>query len=120
MSEQTARLHAPPLGRHIGEIFFQRVEELGPRTFLKLQRADRFEDISWRDFGALVRKLLLALYSLGLQAGEPVAIIGENSLEWLCADLATLSGGLPNFGGDSIMPSIPPPACFCAKVALMM
>ncbi|MGH7874926.1 MAG: AMP-dependent synthetase/ligase [Candidatus Binatia bacterium] len=84
------------LGRHIGEIFFQRVDELGQRTFLKLQRGDRFEDISWRDFGALVQNLLLAFYSLGLHAGEPIAIIGENSLEWLCADLATMSGGFPN------------------------
>ena len=96
MSGATAQPYSPALGRHIGEIFFQRVAELGARTFLKLQRADRFEDISWRDFGALVRNLLLALYSLGLHAGEPIAIVGENSLEWLCADLATLAGGFPN------------------------
>jgi len=96
MSGQTAQLYSPPLGRHIGEIFFQRVAELGSRPFLKLQRDHRFEDLSWHDFGALVQNLLLALYSLGLHAGEPIAIIGDNSLEWLCADLATLSGGFPN------------------------
>ena len=96
MNGQTAQLYSPPLGRTIGEIFFQRVNQLRDRLFLKLQRADRFEDVSWRDFGALVQNLLLALYSFGLQAGVPVAIIGENSLEWLCADLATLSGGFPN------------------------
>jgi len=96
MTGQTAQLYSPPLGCTIGEIFFQRVNQLGDRLFLKLQRDDRFEDISWRDFGALVQNLLLALYSLGLHAGEPIAIIGENSLEWLCADLATLAGGFPN------------------------
>ena len=96
MSVQTAQLYSPPPGRHLGEIFFQRVEELGDRTFIKLQRGGRLEEISWRDFGALVQNLLLALYSLGLSAGEPVAIISENSLEWLCADLATLAGGFPN------------------------
>ncbi len=91
-----ARADLPPLGRHIGQIFFQRVAELGDRTFIKLRRRDRLETVSWRAFGAVVQNLLLALYSLGLASGETVAIIGENSLPWLCADLATLAGGFPN------------------------
>ena len=82
--------------RHLGAIFFRRVEELGDRPFVKLQRGKRFEEISWRDFGAKVSKAILALYFLGLTKGDRVAIIGENSLPWLCADLATLAGGLPN------------------------
>jgi long-chain acyl-CoA synthetase len=44
----------------------------------------------------MVRNVLLALYGIGLAPGERVAIVGENSLQWLCADLATLAGGLPN------------------------
>jgi long-chain acyl-CoA synthetase len=82
--------------RHLGAIFFQRVAELDDRTFVRLQRDERFEEISWRDFGAMVRNVLLALYAIGLEPGERVAILGENSLQWLCADLATLAGGLPN------------------------
>src|SRR5262249_33870737 len=82
--------------RHLGAIFFRRVAELGDRSFLKLQRGEHFEEISWRDFGAMVQNVLLALYSMGLAPGERVAIVGENSLEWLCADLATLASGLPN------------------------
>ena len=61
MSVQTAQLYPPPPGRHLGEIFFQRVEELGDRTFIKLQRGGRLEEISWSDFGALVQNLVLAL-----------------------------------------------------------
>jgi long-chain acyl-CoA synthetase len=82
--------------RHLGAIFFRRVEALGDRTFIKLQRGERFQEISWRDFGAMVQNTLLALHNIGLARGERVAIIGENSLEWLGADLATLAGGLPN------------------------
>ena len=44
----------------------------------------------------MVQNVLLALYGIGLAPGERVAIVGENSLQWLCADLATLAGGLPN------------------------
>lgn len=83
-------------GRHLGAVFFRRVDDLGAQAFIKLQRGDRFEEISWRRLGAMVEKLLFGLFSLGLARGDTVAIIGENSLEWLCADLATLAGGLPN------------------------
>jgi long-chain acyl-CoA synthetase len=83
-------------GRHIGQIFFQRAAELGDRTFIKLQKGDRFEEISWRECAAIVQRVLLGLVSLGLTPGERIAIIGENSLAWLAADLATLSAGLTN------------------------
>src|SRR5262245_2154319 len=85
-----------PSGRHIGQIFFQRAAELGPRTFIKLQTGERFQDISWQEFVALVRNVLLGLITLGLSPGETVAIIGENCLPWLAADLATLSAGFTN------------------------
>ena len=80
----------------LGQLFFRRVNELGCRTFLKIQRRDSLEDISWRDVGGMVRSTLLGLHELGMSKGDNVAILGENSLPWLCADLATLAGGLPN------------------------
>ena len=80
----------------LGQLFFRRVSELGCRTFLKIQRCGSFEDKSWRDFGAMVQSTLLGLHGLGMAKGDNVAIMGDNSLPWLCADLATLAGGLPN------------------------
>ncbi|HEY1373193.1 MAG TPA: AMP-binding protein [Candidatus Binatia bacterium] len=85
-----------PNYRHLGEVFFQRAAQLGDQTFLKLQSAGKFEEISWRDFAAMVRETLLGLDALGLRAGDRVAIVGENSLPWLCADMATLGAGLSN------------------------
>jgi long-chain acyl-CoA synthetase len=96
MNDHPVQSIASPQGRHIGQIFFQRVNELGQRPFIRLQKGSGSVDISWRDFGAMVKNVLLALYSLGLTPGDAVAIIGENSLERLCADLATLAGGFPN------------------------
>ncbi len=88
---------------HVGAIFFRRAGELGDRTFIKLQRVERLEEISWQDFSAKVHDTMLGLYSLGLNKGDKVAIIGENSLEWLCADMATLAAGFPNV---AISPSV--------------
>jgi long-chain acyl-CoA synthetase len=82
--------------RHLGALFCQRAATLGERTFIKLQRGGRFEEISWKDFAAKVEETVLGLNALGLGSGERVAIIGENSMEWLCADLATLAAGLAN------------------------
>lgn len=82
--------------RHLGALIFRRAAELGDRTFVRLQRGERFEEISWRDFGARVRGAIFGFYALGLAKGDRVAILGENSVEWLCADMATLAGGFPN------------------------
>ena len=82
--------------RHVGSIFFRRAGELGDRTFIKLQRGAACEEISWRAFATNVHDAILGLHALGLKRGDRVAIIGENSLEWLRADMATLSGGFPN------------------------
>ena len=83
-------------GLYVGQIFFQRAAELGDRTFIKFQKCERFEEISWCDFAAIVSHTLLGLYALGIMPGDRVAIIGENSLAWLAADLATLAGGFTN------------------------
>jgi long-chain acyl-CoA synthetase len=69
----------------LGQLFFHRVSELGERTFLKIQRRGSFEDISWRDVGAMVQNTLLGLHALGMTRGDNVAILGDNSLPWLCA-----------------------------------
>ncbi|MBI4490700.1 MAG: AMP-binding protein [Deltaproteobacteria bacterium] len=82
--------------RHLGAIFFRRIEELGERTFVKLQRKNGFEEVSWKDFGTKVQETILGLHSLGLRKGERIAILSENRLEWLCADISTLAVGLPN------------------------
>lgn len=96
MSASNGQISNSSQGRHIGQIFFQRVKELGDRTFIKLQRGRGSAQISWRDFGVMVQNILLGLYGLGLAPGDTVAIIGENCLERVGADLATLAGGFPN------------------------
>ena len=96
MIGNSAQNDCPSQGRHLAQTFFQRAAELGDRTFIKLQKGDRFEPASWHDFAATVRSLILALARLGIPRGKPIAIVGQNSLEWVAADLATLAGGWPN------------------------
>ena len=54
---------------------------------------DRFEDRSSREVFDEVRDLSLGLESLGVQAGDRVAILADSRPEWTITDLATLTAG---------------------------
>ena len=96
MNRFSASVIQPTSRVHLGRIFFQRVSELGERTFLKVQRLGGFEDISWRDFGAMGAKHPIRSACVPINKADNVAIVSDNSLPRLCADLARLAGGLPN------------------------
>ncbi len=60
------------------------------------QRVKRFglwQRISWQEHVAQVNALASKLITLGLQAGERVALLAENRPEWLVSDLAIQSAG---------------------------
>jgi long-chain acyl-CoA synthetase len=87
--------------RHVGGLFFQRATELGDRTFVKLERREKFEELSWR-ISRQVRSAIFGLYGLGLKRRHGRDHRREQP-EWLCADMATLAGGFPNV---TIAPSL--------------
>ena len=51
-------------------------------------------DFTWHDMATLVRRWRRALQGEGLAAGDRVAILLRNSVEWVCFDQAALSLGL--------------------------
>jgi len=77
----------------VPRLFFQRVAELGRRTALRKKELGLWRDISWEEYGRNVRRVALGLTALGLQPGQAVAVIGENSPEWLYADMGTMAAG---------------------------
>jgi hypothetical protein len=81
--------------RHLGAIFFRRVAELGDRTFVKLQRGERFEEISWRDFGGMVQNVSWRSMPSAWNRARGLPLSAKTVSNG-CADLATLAGGMPN------------------------
>lgn len=63
----------------------------GERTALRFKQYGLWRDVSWQRYGHDVKRLALGLLSLGLESGDRVAVIGDNSYEWVLADLAVQS-----------------------------
>ena len=66
---------------------------------------DRFEDRSSREVFDEVRDLSLGLESLGVQAGDRVAILADSRPEWTITDLATLTAGAVTVPVYAILPA---------------
>ncbi|MEW5725789.1 MAG: AMP-binding protein, partial [Thermodesulfobacteriota bacterium] len=74
-------------------LFLDTVNKLGPKTALRRKDLGLWKDISWREYADRVRLVAYGLMSLGLEKGQTAAICGENSPEWVFADLGIMSAG---------------------------
>ncbi|MDO9123434.1 MAG: long-chain fatty acid--CoA ligase [Deltaproteobacteria bacterium] len=52
-----------------------------------------WHDVTWSQYGEMVRQVAMGLISLGLKKGECVSIISENRPEWVYADFGIMSAG---------------------------
>jgi long-chain acyl-CoA synthetase len=79
--------------RSLPAMFFEQAARRGYRPFLWDKRDGRYQSLSWAAAARDVRHLALGLRSLGIAAGERVALVAENRPEWVLADLAIMSVG---------------------------
>lgn len=68
-------------------------EKFNSKPAIGFKKADKWKDLSWRDFQRMVFKTANALKSLGISADDKVAIYSDNSAEWIVFDLAILALG---------------------------
>lgn len=79
--------------KSIGAMFYNRVKKYGDRVFLKAKGKGGYKDLSWNLVYKRAMGVGLGLMSMGLKAGERVAILSENRPEWAMSDLGILSVG---------------------------
>jgi long-chain acyl-CoA synthetase len=77
----------------INALFDESVDRYRSREFLQFKRAGQWHGLSYSDVAGRVRDLGMGLHSLGLNAGDRIAIWSENRPEWNIADLAALAIG---------------------------
>ena len=77
----------------IPKLFLSVVRERGTKTALRYKHLGLWKDITWNDYLETVRHVSHGLMSLGFEPGDTAAVIGENSPEWVMADLGIMCAG---------------------------
>ena len=77
-------------------LFRQQADRLGPRVAVRFKQFGLYRDLRWGEYADQVSACAMALIHHGIQPGDRVAILSENRLEWLVADMAILSIGAVN------------------------
>lgn len=74
----------------VPQMFLERASQHPDKVALRYKHLGIWRDVTWADYLSNVRHTALGLASLGVKAGDRVAVIGENRREWLYTDLGTM------------------------------
>jgi long-subunit acyl-CoA synthetase (AMP-forming) len=86
----------PRMATMVHEVLGETVAKYGDRPALRTKSGSVWKTITWSAYGRDVRRAARALIKLGVQPGKGVSLIGQNSAEWLVADVgAILAGAMP-------------------------
>jgi len=68
-------------------------QQLGSAPAYYVRGAGGWEATSWKTYAGEVRRAGAALVALGVEAGQPVCILGANRPEWVIFDVAAMAAG---------------------------
>jgi len=75
------------------QVFHRSMEKFGDRALFGVKRDGQWHWMTYREWGDQVRRLRTALQNLGVEAGDRVAIIANNSPEWAAGAYASYGLG---------------------------
>ena len=78
---------------NLAEMFFSTAERLGERTAYMHKPENEYLSVNFNEAKESVQKIAAGLVSLGIGAGDKVAVISPNRFEWAFSDYAILSLG---------------------------
>ncbi len=81
----------------VPRVFARTVAENRFRVAMRRKHLGVWQDITWDDYYDRAEKVGCALIGMGFKKGESACIIGDNSIEWVMADL-----GIQCAGGVSV------------------
>jgi long-chain acyl-CoA synthetase len=94
------------LPQNLSVLFHQQADKFGPRPALRYRKNGLYQDITWDAYRARACAAGAALIDSGVKPGDRVGLLGENSVDWLMADMGILAAGAVN---------VPPHAPLTAK-----
>jgi long-chain acyl-CoA synthetase len=84
--------------RSIPWLLMERAKTEPGAVAVRYKRRGIYHELTWSSYLDRVRTVGLGLLEIGLRPGDRVAIMGDPSIEWLLADLATVSMNGISFG----------------------
>jgi long-chain acyl-CoA synthetase len=94
------------LPQNLSVLFHQQADKFGPRPALRYRKNGLYRDITWDAYRDRACAAGAALIDSGVKPGDRVGLLGENSVDWLTADMGILAAGAVN---------VPPHAPLTAK-----
>jgi long-chain acyl-CoA synthetase len=80
-------------GATLAQIFEQQARKYGARTFLRDKHQKVWHEHSWNEIADRAMRLRSGLAHLGIKPGDRVAILSDNSPQWVVVDQAVLGLG---------------------------
>jgi len=77
---------------HYSQVFLDQVNKYGDRVAMRYKPKDKWEEISWNQFGDLVRNTSKALLECGIGEQETVGIFSQNMPLWTVAASLCIRG----------------------------
>ena len=81
----------------IPRVFNRAVEQNRSKVAMRTKELGLWHDITWHEYHDKAKKIGCALASMGFEKGDAACIIGDNSFEWVMADM-----GIQCVGGVSV------------------
>ncbi|HKV54705.1 MAG TPA: long-chain fatty acid--CoA ligase [Candidatus Binataceae bacterium] len=80
-------------GETLAQILERQARKYGHRAFLRDKHQKAWRDHSWSTIADQAAKLRAGLARMGIRRGDRIAILSENSPEWVIVDIAALGLG---------------------------
>ena len=80
-------------GEAIPDLLATNVADHGDDVGLRIQRDGRWEDVTYKEFGAQVTAVAKGLIAAGVKAGDRVALQAKTRYEWTVCDFAIWTAG---------------------------
>src|SRR4051812_34438149 len=82
--------------RNFAAIHRRQAERLGNAVAVRFKRDGSWHDLIWADYRADALACAAALADAGIRPGDRVAVLSENRVEWLLADLGLMTAAAVN------------------------
>jgi long-chain acyl-CoA synthetase len=82
--------------RNFAAFHRHQAERLGSNVAVRFKRDSRWHDLTWGQYRADALACAAALVDVGIRSGDRVAVLAENRVEWMIADMGILTAAAVN------------------------